>query len=171
MKDTFSHCISQTRSDIAICCHLEQRYVSLFHFFFWLLKAQERTFKILAEENDFLFCHLRLSIIRYITKPHLFLFNKDCPNCWSLKPVYIKYITDTFRVWLFNNPTPRRHYFPIWNMCRYFQTQSLAFCAKYNISHVSFILNAPVEAINNTCHCTEKIPSEMGFFFFYSDDQ
>lgn len=90
----------------------------------------------------------------------MFLFNKDCPNYWSLKPVHTKFVIDKF------NPTPRYHYFPIWNTCRYFQTQSLAFCAKYNISHVSFILNASVEAINNTCHCTEKIPFEIGIFFF-----
>lgn len=135
------------------------------------LKAYERE-HLRFQQNYFLFCCLMISIICDIIKHHFFFsFNDDCLNYWVLKAVYNRFVAHRFRVWLFNNPTPRHHYFPIWNMCRYFQTQSLALRAKYNISHVSFILNAPVEAINNTCHCTEKIPFEIGIFFFYSDDQ
>lgn len=140
-----------------------------FKSFVWVFKGlRERTLKIRAK----LLFILVLEDFHHMwhKTSYFFSFNDDCLNYWVLKAVYNRFVTYRFRVWLFNNPTPRHHYFPIWNMCRYFQTQSLALRAKYNISHVSFILNAPVEAINNTCHCTEKIPFEIGNFFC-SDDQ
>lgn len=173
MKDTYSHYISQTWSDIAICCHSEQRCASCTKSFFWVFKGlRERTLKISSKLLFILLLEDFHHMWHHKTS-FFFSFNDDCLNYWVLKEVYNRFVAYRFRVWLFNNPTPRHHYFPIWNMCRYFQTQSLALRAKYNISHVSFILNAPVEAINNTCHCTEKIPFEIGNFFlqWWSIDQ
>lgn len=50
MKDTYSHYISQTWSDIAICCHSEQRCASCTKSFFWVFKGlRERTLRISAK--------------------------------------------------------------------------------------------------------------------------
>lgn len=49
-----------------------------------------------------------------------------------------------------------------------FWTHFLDFRARYTASHDSFKLNAPVETINKTGHCTEEISFEIGHFLQWS---
>lgn len=85
MKDTYSHHISLAWSDIAICCYLEHRCLTLCvgKPFLWAFKSSQ--------------CCA--------------LFRDDCLNCSVLKAV--KSIADKVRVSLFNNPTQRHRTDPI----------------------------------------------------------